>query len=192
MKFEHKNLSKLSAFAQSTLRRDLHDHGWKQGDNVPDTEWQMLVEKAQDADYIRLEAARFQNLVDHWCPENLHHEGMPNTLMRAFMSATACCADQKRQLDGVDPIRPLDSYPDPMYGFSNTPSGTEPPVAQHPSNRWNVLRRYLLTMIDTLDKSAASNSSMVEPRWWLEMMEVQRLLRKTDEVTAAEIKGRFL
>lgn len=181
MKFETSNLSSLSAFVQSTVRGRLHARGWKSGDDVPDTEWQMIVEESKDADFIRLEAARFKNLLDHWCPKNLQHEGMPNTLMRAFMAATACCADQKRQLDGIDPIRPLDSYPDPMYGFSNTPSGMEPPVTTHPSNRWNVLRRYLLAMIETLDNATTGNGSMVEPRWWLEMMEVQRLLRSPAE-----------
>lgn len=38
--------------------------------------------------------------------------------MRAFMHATACAADQKRKLDGKEPIRPLDSYPDPMKFFT--------------------------------------------------------------------------
>lgn len=74
--------------------------------------------------FIKQEAERLQKLIDHWCPENLRYEGMPNTLMRAFMGATACCADQKRKLDGLRPIRPLDSYPDPMVGFE--PSS--PPV----------------------------------------------------------------
>ena len=76
-----------------------------------------------NAELIRLEAERFKKLVDHWCPENLLHEGFPNTLMRAFLSATACAADQKRKLDGLDTIRPLESYPDPMFGFKNTQSG---------------------------------------------------------------------
>lgn len=74
-------------------------------------------------DLIKLEAERFQKLIEHWCPENLHYEGYPNTLVRAFMHITACCADQKRKLDGLDPIRELDSYPDPLVGFANTPTG---------------------------------------------------------------------
>jgi hypothetical protein len=68
-------------------------------------------------------AERLRKLIEHWCPENLLFEGMPNILARAFMQATACCADQKRVLDGSQPIRPLDSYPDPMKGFKNTPTG---------------------------------------------------------------------
>jgi hypothetical protein len=51
------------------------------------------------------------------------HEGFPLTLIRAFLHATACCADQKRALDGQAPVRPLDNYPDPMVGFQNTPTG---------------------------------------------------------------------
>ena len=66
---------------------------------------------------------RMTRLIRHWCPENLLYEGFPNTLMRAFMAATACAADQKRVLDGKQPIRPLDSHPDPMAGFHNTPTG---------------------------------------------------------------------
>jgi len=79
--------------------------------------------KQQESKQVKQEAERRQALITHWCPENLHFEGFPNTLMRAFMSATACCADQKRKLDGHEPIRPLASYPDPMFGFQNTPTG---------------------------------------------------------------------
>lgn len=35
-------------------------------------------------------------------------------LMRALLQLSACVADQKRVLDGGQPIRPLDSYPDPL------------------------------------------------------------------------------
>ena len=69
------------------------------------------------------ETQRFQRLIKHWCPANLQHEGFPNTLMRAFMAATACCADMQRKLEGQDPIRPLNSYPNPMQGFYNVPTG---------------------------------------------------------------------
>lgn len=71
-------------------------------------------------------AARMKLLIENWCPENLLHEGVPNTLMRAFLGATACCADQHRALQGIEPIRPLDSYPDPMVGFHDTPTGQKP------------------------------------------------------------------
>jgi hypothetical protein len=86
--------------------------------------------------HTKQEAKRFQKqveretrwvkkLINHWCPKDFQHEGFPGTLMRAFMHATACCADQRRRLDGVEPIRPLSSYPDPMVGFKNTQTGQE-------------------------------------------------------------------
>jgi hypothetical protein len=56
-------------------------------------------------------------VVNHWCPETCHHEQFELRLMRAFMHVTACAADQKRKLDGKDPIRPLDSYPNPLTPF---------------------------------------------------------------------------
>jgi len=79
-----------------------------------------------DAERIRLDAERLRLLIEHWCPPNLLFEGMPNTLLRAFLTATACCADQHRKLNGQQPIRPLDGYPDPMGGFrfdDNHPTG---------------------------------------------------------------------
>lgn len=33
------------------------------------------------------------------------------------MNLGACVADQKRVIDGLKPIRPLESYPDPMAYF---------------------------------------------------------------------------
>ena len=38
-------------------------------------------------------------------------------LIRAIMNLGACVADQKRVIDGLKPIRPLESYPDPMAYF---------------------------------------------------------------------------
>jgi hypothetical protein len=76
-----------------------------------------------DPEQVVREGKRLEKLVAHWCPETLMHEGFPNTLLRAFMAATACCADQHRKLNGQRPIRPLDSYPNPMFGFENTPTG---------------------------------------------------------------------
>lgn len=80
----------------------------------------MALERAEQ---VNNETVRLKKLIDHWCPANLLHEGLPNTLVRAFMAATACCADQHRVLNGQQPIRPLDSFPNPMVGFQNTPTG---------------------------------------------------------------------
>ena len=94
------------------------------------TKNQIIIDTINEAErrtQIANEAERLRRLIQHWCPENLYHEGYPNTLMRAFMAATACAADQKRKLDGKDTIRPLDSYPDPMMGFHNTPTGWPDP-----------------------------------------------------------------
>ena len=40
-------------------------------------------------------------------------------IMRALMQLSACCADQKRLLDGEQSIRPLESYPNPLAYFNN-------------------------------------------------------------------------
>ena len=65
------------------------------------------------------EQQRIIDLVNHWCPEFSRQQLEPFEVqvMRAFMQATACAADQCRKLDGKEPIRPLDSYPDPMTHF---------------------------------------------------------------------------
>ena len=53
--------------------------------------------------------------VNHWCPEfSQQTEIFQVQVLRAFLAATACAADQCRKLEGKNPIRPLDSYPDPM------------------------------------------------------------------------------
>jgi len=74
-------------------------------------------------DQAKHEAERLCRLIEHWCPANFHNEDRASQLIRAFMHVTACCADQKRKLCNIVPIRPLGSYPDPMAGFKNTPTG---------------------------------------------------------------------
>lgn len=39
--------------------------------------------------------------------------------MRALLQLSACVADQKRVIDGQQPIRPLHSYPDPLAYFED-------------------------------------------------------------------------
>ena len=64
---------------------------------------------------MNTEQEHIQALVKHWCPEfSQETETFPVQVMRAFLAATACAADQRRKLDGKEPIRPLDSYPNPM------------------------------------------------------------------------------
>jgi hypothetical protein len=70
-----------------------------------------------------METVRFMRLIGHWCPAEYKGESCEHQLIRAFLNATACCADQKRLLDHKDPIRPLDSYPDPMFEFENNSTG---------------------------------------------------------------------
>ena len=50
-------------------------------------------------------------LIDKWCPPGFEHERNEARLIRALMEANACAIDCQRVLDGQEPIRPLDSYP---------------------------------------------------------------------------------
>lgn len=64
------------------------------------------------------EQERFERLVNHWAPAfSKTNESWAAQVSRAFLMATACAADQKLVLDGKEPIRPLDSYPNPRAGF---------------------------------------------------------------------------
>ncbi|WP_417459179.1 hypothetical protein [Kordiimonas sp.] len=61
---------------------------------------------------------RILNQIDRWGTlPNGQPEPHEIKLMRAIMQLSACVADQKRVIDGGHPIRPLDSYPDPMAYF---------------------------------------------------------------------------
>jgi hypothetical protein len=68
------------------------------------------------------ETLRFMRLIEHWCPAAYKEESGEHQLIRAFLHVTACCADQKRMLDHKDPVRQLDSYPDPMFEFESKPA----------------------------------------------------------------------
>jgi hypothetical protein len=89
---------------------------------------------------VRELAGRLMMLTEHWCPEAFNDESFDNRMVRAFLVAAACCADQKRVLDGKQPLRPLDSYPDPMRGFDNSPTEfTLQEIVNH--NTKNLIRR---------------------------------------------------
>lgn len=60
-----------------------------------------------------------RNIVNQWGTLPIDEdEEFEVKLMRAVMQLSACAADQKRALNGDAPIRPLDSYPDPLKFFS--------------------------------------------------------------------------
>lgn len=61
---------------------------------------------------------RLEGQIERWGSlPNGQKESRDIMLMRAFMQLSACCADQKRVLDGEQPIRPLHSYPNPLHYF---------------------------------------------------------------------------
>ncbi len=61
---------------------------------------------------------RLQGQIDRWGSlPNGQKESREIMFMRAFMQLSACAADQKRVLDGGQPIRPLHSYPNPLDYF---------------------------------------------------------------------------
>lgn len=63
---------------------------------------------------------RIRRQIERWgTTPNGPKESVDIMMMRALMQLSACVADQKRVLDGEPPIRPLDSYPDPMAYFEN-------------------------------------------------------------------------
>jgi hypothetical protein len=43
---------------------------------------------------------------------------------------------------------------------------------------WKALRTKIIDDITTIDGETVGNGSMVEPQWWLDMMDVRRLLQK--------------
>lgn len=129
--------------------------------------------------YIMNEADRLRVLIKHWCPENLQYEGFPNTLVRAFLAATATCADYRRVLNGQDTIRSLESHPDPMVGFHNTPNGLADPAAPPVSagNQWEAMRTILLRRIHEIEKITPAPADLSpEPRWLVQMLEAKHLL----------------
>jgi hypothetical protein len=61
---------------------------------------------------------KLRNQIDLWGTlPNGEPESNDIKLIRAIMNLSACVADQKRVIDGLKPIRPLESYPDPMAYF---------------------------------------------------------------------------
>jgi hypothetical protein len=56
-----------------------------------------------------------------WCPSQFHHEAFEIQLVRAFLAASACAADQHRALMGARPIRPLNTYPNPVVALGLAP-----------------------------------------------------------------------
>jgi hypothetical protein len=60
-------------------------------------------------------------ILDNWCPQGKGYpvEPFDVRLIRGFMASTAYAADAHRQLKGKQPIRPLDSYPNPLVGFDD-------------------------------------------------------------------------
>lgn len=66
---------------------------------------------------MNAEQQRIVDLVDHWCPKQFGHEDFNVRVIRAFLCATSCAADQKRTIDGAGPVMPPSFYPDPKFGF---------------------------------------------------------------------------
>jgi hypothetical protein len=63
---------------------------------------------------------RIKKQIERWGSlPNGQREEMQIMMMRALMQLSACVADQKRVIDGQRPIRPLESYPDPLAYFED-------------------------------------------------------------------------
>lgn len=50
-------------------------------------------------------------VVTNWCPEQFHNEQFQYQFIRAFMQMRDCVKDQRRVLNGEQPVRPLEAYP---------------------------------------------------------------------------------
>lgn len=50
-------------------------------------------------------------IIDTWCPTQFADEPLSSRLVRALMEANACACDQQVVIEGLEPIRPLSSYP---------------------------------------------------------------------------------
>jgi hypothetical protein len=51
-----------------------------------------------------------------------------------------------------------------------------PPKPPEPEEEWRALRDEFLKRIEEIDKRTPGNGSMIEPDWWLEMMEARSLV----------------
>jgi hypothetical protein len=50
-------------------------------------------------------------IIDMWCPAPFSDEPLSSRLVRALMEANACACDQQVVIEGLEPMRPLSSYP---------------------------------------------------------------------------------
>ena len=51
------------------------------------------------------------DIIDMWCPATFNGEPLASRLVRALMEANACACDQQVVIEGLEPMRPLSSYP---------------------------------------------------------------------------------
>ena len=65
----------------------------------------------------------FHEILNNWCPKGPSFDSEPVQIrvMRAFMQVAAYAADAARVMGKRDPIRELDSYPNPLVGFEKIP-----------------------------------------------------------------------
>jgi hypothetical protein len=60
-------------------------------------------------------AEECEKLIRHWEPTYCYHDPGSVRLLRAFLNAVACVASQREALEGKEPLRSLDSFPQTAY-----------------------------------------------------------------------------